>query len=193
MSSTEITVPSVGESITEGIVVRWLKTDGSLVEQGDPIFELETDKASSVVPAPAAGVLKIGVAEGQTVAIGATVGTIDPSGAPRPAVAPATAASGSEDRRGEARAVVSIRATGKSRRRHRFAPFAGGPAPGCRGRGRRRRRHGDGAWRPDHQRGRADLSGIAATGLVATRWPTSRRNARRERGPTAASEPADGI
>ncbi|MGO9921880.1 MAG: 2-oxoglutarate dehydrogenase complex dihydrolipoyllysine-residue succinyltransferase [Isosphaeraceae bacterium] len=101
MSPTEITVPSVGESITEGTLARWLKADGSLVEQGDPLFELETDKASSVVAAPAAGMLKIGVAEGQTVAIGAAVGTIDPNGAPGPSAAPAKAARGSEDRRAE--------------------------------------------------------------------------------------------
>src|SRR5207248_11488215 len=78
-------VPSVGESISEGIVSRWLKSDGSAVQDGEPLLELETDKATTVVPAPSSGVLKIGVAEGQTVAIGATVGTIDPAGAPAPA------------------------------------------------------------------------------------------------------------
>ena len=54
------------------------------MQAGEPLFELETDKASSVVPAPSSGVLKIGVAEGETVAIGATVGTIDPAGTPEP-------------------------------------------------------------------------------------------------------------
>jgi 2-oxoglutarate dehydrogenase E2 component (dihydrolipoamide succinyltransferase) len=81
MSVVGVTVPSVGESITEGTLAHWLVADGSAVTAGDPLFELETDKASSVVPAPAAGVLKINVAEGQTVAIGATVGTIDSAGA----------------------------------------------------------------------------------------------------------------
>ena len=51
------------------------------MQAGEPLLELETDKATTVVPAPGSGVLKIGVAEGETVAIGATVGTIDPAGA----------------------------------------------------------------------------------------------------------------
>jgi 2-oxoglutarate dehydrogenase E2 component (dihydrolipoamide succinyltransferase) len=82
MPAVPITVPSVGESVTEGIVSRWLKPDGSSIQAGEPLLELETDKATTTVPAPGSGVLKIGVAEGQTVAIGATVGTIDPSATP---------------------------------------------------------------------------------------------------------------
>jgi 2-oxoglutarate dehydrogenase E2 component (dihydrolipoamide succinyltransferase) len=87
MSSVAIKVPSVGESITEGILARWLKPDGSKVQAGEPLFELETDKASSVVPAPGSGVLKIGAAEGETVLIGATVGGIEPNGTPTASVA----------------------------------------------------------------------------------------------------------
>jgi 2-oxoglutarate dehydrogenase E2 component (dihydrolipoamide succinyltransferase) len=87
MAAVEVTVPSVGESITEGILARWLKADGDPVQSGEPLYELETDKASSVVPAPGSGVLKIAVAEGDTVAIGATVGTIDAAGTPSTAVA----------------------------------------------------------------------------------------------------------
>jgi len=101
MPAVAITVPSVGESITEGTLARWLKADGSLVQPGDPLFELETDKASSVVPAPAAGVLKIGVAEGQNVTIGATVGTIDSTRAIKPPAAPASVALGGGDRPAE--------------------------------------------------------------------------------------------
>jgi 2-oxoglutarate dehydrogenase E2 component (dihydrolipoamide succinyltransferase) len=93
MPALPITVPSVGESISEGILARWLKADGESVKAGDPLFELETDKASSVVPASSSGVLKIQAKEGETVAIGSTVATIDPSGSPQaatPAPAPAT-------------------------------------------------------------------------------------------------------
>jgi len=79
MPAVPVTVPSVGESITEGILSRWLKADGSSVQAGEPLFELETDKVSSDVPASSSGVLKIDVAEGAKVAIGATVGTIDPA------------------------------------------------------------------------------------------------------------------
>jgi len=89
MAAVPITVPGVGESITEGILARWLKSDGSLVKAGEPLFELETDKASSVVPAGSTGVLKIAVAEGQTVAIGATIGTLDPAATPAEVAAPA--------------------------------------------------------------------------------------------------------
>jgi 2-oxoglutarate dehydrogenase E2 component (dihydrolipoamide succinyltransferase) len=90
MASVPITVPGVGESITEGILARWLKSDGALVKAGEPLFELETDKASSVVPASTTGVLRVAVAEGQTVSIGATVGVLDPEAAPAssPAAAP---------------------------------------------------------------------------------------------------------
>src|SRR5262245_54291719 len=82
MAAVPITVPSAGESITEAIVSRWLKADGSFVRTGEPLLELETDKATTVVPAPSSGKLIIGVAEGQTVAIGTPVGTIDSAAAP---------------------------------------------------------------------------------------------------------------
>ena len=82
MAAVPVTVPSVGESITEGVLSRWLKADGSRVRAGEPLFELETDKVSSEVPASSSGLLKIAIAEGHTVAIGATVATIDPAGSP---------------------------------------------------------------------------------------------------------------
>src|SRR5258708_32366373 len=81
MATVSIQVPGVGESISEGILARWLKPDGSSVQSGEPLYELETDKASNVVPAPAAGTLKIKVQEGETVAIGADIGTLDPDAA----------------------------------------------------------------------------------------------------------------
>jgi 2-oxoglutarate dehydrogenase E2 component (dihydrolipoamide succinyltransferase) len=93
MATVAVKVPTVGESISEGILARWLKADGGSVQAGEPLFELETDKASSVVPAPDSGVLSIAVAEGDTVAIGATVGTIDPAGTPRATAAASALAS----------------------------------------------------------------------------------------------------
>ena len=89
MPAVPITVPGVGESINEGILARWLKADGDAVKSGEPLFELETDKASNVVPAAASGVLKIGVKEGETVDIGATIGAIDSDGVPSAAPSPA--------------------------------------------------------------------------------------------------------
>lgn len=94
MATVPIQVPGVGESITEGILAKWLKPDGSAVKAGEPLFELETDKASNVIPAPAGGTLKITVPEGETIEIGATVGELDSEAAPKaaeskPAPAPA--------------------------------------------------------------------------------------------------------
>src|SRR2546430_6580026 len=82
--AVEIKVPSVGESITEGILSRWLKKDGDAVHSGEPLFELETDKATQEVPSPADGMLSIGVKEGEPVAIGSVVGSVDPQGKPKP-------------------------------------------------------------------------------------------------------------
>lgn len=73
----DIKVPSVGESVSSGILAVWLKKDGDFVREGDELFELETDKATMAIPAPAAGQLKILVVEGTEVDIGASVATID--------------------------------------------------------------------------------------------------------------------
>src|SRR5438477_7242429 len=75
----EIKIPSVGESITEGIVSRWLKKDGEIVRADEPIFELETDKATAEVPSPAAGTLHIMAEEGRALPVGTVVGTIEES------------------------------------------------------------------------------------------------------------------
>src|SRR5207302_10209557 len=91
----DIKVPSVGESITEGSIARWLKKEGAQVRTDEPIFELETEKATQEVPAPAAGTLHITVAEGKPVTIGAVVGTIDAeSVSPQPAPSSPQAPSG---------------------------------------------------------------------------------------------------
>src|SRR5437588_1730989 len=79
--ATEIKVPSVGESVTEGTVSRWLKRDGEQVRSGEPVLELETEKATAEVPAPASGTLRVGASEGATVAVGAVVGRIEEGGA----------------------------------------------------------------------------------------------------------------
>ena len=74
---TDITVPSVGESVTQGIIAAWLSAAGDTVAEGSGIFELETDKATVTIPAPASGVLSIAVAAGTEVTIGQVVGSID--------------------------------------------------------------------------------------------------------------------
>jgi len=84
----EIKVPTIGESITEGTIAQWLKKDGAHVHQGESLFELETEKATTEVPSPAEGSLRITVPEGKTVAVGAVIGNIDESKSqPAPAAA----------------------------------------------------------------------------------------------------------
>jgi 2-oxoglutarate dehydrogenase E2 component (dihydrolipoamide succinyltransferase) len=78
----EIKVPSVGESVIEGTVARWLKRDGDAVRAEEPLLELETEKATTEVAAPAAGTLRIAIPEGRTVPIGSVVGRIEEAPAP---------------------------------------------------------------------------------------------------------------
>jgi len=78
----EIKIPSVGESVTQGIVSSWLKAEGDFVEEGSDLLELETDKANVTVPAPATGVVSIAVKPGTEVSIGQVVGFIDSEGKP---------------------------------------------------------------------------------------------------------------
>jgi 2-oxoglutarate dehydrogenase E2 component (dihydrolipoamide succinyltransferase) len=79
--STEVKIPAVGESITSGVLSGWLKKNGDSVEDGEPIFSLETDKISTEVPAPASGTLQIMVAAGEEVKIGQIVAMIDAAAA----------------------------------------------------------------------------------------------------------------
>lgn len=74
----EITVPTLGESVTEATVAKWFKQPGDAVKADEPLVELETDKVTVEVNAPAAGVLKSqGVKAGDTVKVGAVIGMID--------------------------------------------------------------------------------------------------------------------
>src|SRR5215510_4836951 len=74
---TEIRVPGLGESITEATVSKWLKQSGEPVAVDEPVAELETDKVTLEIPAPASGTLaEILAAEGANVPVGAVLGTI---------------------------------------------------------------------------------------------------------------------
>jgi 2-oxoglutarate dehydrogenase E2 component (dihydrolipoamide succinyltransferase) len=77
----EIEVPEIGESVSSGILAAWLKENGEAVDEGEEIFELETDKATLGVPSPAAGTLTHGASEGDEVSVGQVVGQIDTDGA----------------------------------------------------------------------------------------------------------------
>ena len=76
--SEKITVPTLGESVTEATVSKWLKSQGDKVIADEPVVELETDKVNVEVPAPSNGILgTIAVKEGETVNVGSLLGTIN--------------------------------------------------------------------------------------------------------------------
>src|SRR3954451_4772497 len=89
---TSVTMPALGESVTEGTVTRWLKQEGERVETDEPLLEVSTDKVDTEIPSPAAGVLtKILVAEDETVEVGAELALIGgdgEGGAPTDTAAP---------------------------------------------------------------------------------------------------------
>ncbi|HZH19989.1 MAG TPA: 2-oxoglutarate dehydrogenase, E2 component, dihydrolipoamide succinyltransferase [Geodermatophilus sp.] len=78
---TSVTMPALGESVTEGTVTRWLKQEGEQVEVDEPLLEVSTDKVDTEIPSPAAGVLtKILVSEDETVDVGAELAVIGGDG-----------------------------------------------------------------------------------------------------------------
>src|SRR3954451_672477 len=123
--TTSVTMPALGESVTEGTVTRWLKQEGDQVEVDEPLLEVSTDKVDTEIPSPAAGVLtKIGVAEDETVEVGAELAVIGgdaggDGGAPAQE-APAQKAPAQEVPAQEAPAQETAAAA---------APAEGGPAP----------------------------------------------------------------
>ncbi|GLY01750.1 2-oxo acid dehydrogenase subunit E2 [Actinoplanes sp. NBRC 101535] len=89
---TEVTMPALGESVTEGTVTRWLKQVGETIEVDEPLLEVSTDKVDTEIPSPVAGtVLEIKVPEDETADVGAVLAVIGSADA-KPAAAPAPAA-----------------------------------------------------------------------------------------------------
>src|ERR1700751_1820904 len=99
----EIRVPTLGESVTEATIGKWFKNPGKAVGVDEPLVELETDKVTLEVPAPAAGVLSdVAVKNGDTVAVGALLGQIKEGAAahkaaPAAVVKPAASPTGAPD------------------------------------------------------------------------------------------------
>ena len=159
--AVSVTLPALGESVTEGTVTRWLKAEGERVEADEPLLEVSTDKVDTEIPAPAAGVLaSIKVAEDETVEVGAELAVIDdgtrrarrrpgpgrrrgPAPAAEPAAAPAPAA--------EAPAAPA------RRRPRRRPPPAGGAAGHRRRPARARRERHRGHRHPLAQGGRREV------------------------------------
>ena len=127
---TDIRVPTLGESVTEATIGKWFKKAGDAVAVDEPLVELETDKVTIEVPAPAAGVLsEIAAKDGETVAVGALLGQIkDGAGAAKAAAASST---GAPDKKTSTTAPItagedraSKRALRTSRKRQRRSPQA---------------------------------------------------------------------
>ena len=91
----EITLPQLGETVTEGTITKWFKKVGDSVALDEPLFEVSTDKVDTEVPSPISGVLtEIRVAEGDTVAVGTVIAVVgDASSAPAPAASAAVVTS----------------------------------------------------------------------------------------------------
>jgi pyruvate dehydrogenase E2 component (dihydrolipoamide acetyltransferase) len=86
---TDVVMPQMGESITEGTITKWLKKPGDAIQRDEPLFEISTDKVDAEIPSPAAGTLKeIKISEGTTVQINTVVCSIDESGSASSSAAP---------------------------------------------------------------------------------------------------------
>jgi len=78
--ATAVTMPQLGETVVEGTITKWLKTEGDTVERDEPLFEISTDKVDTEVPSPLAGkIVEIKVPEGETVQVGTELAIIDES------------------------------------------------------------------------------------------------------------------
>ncbi len=87
----EVTIPEIGESITEAVILRWIRNPGDHVGRDEPLVELETDKVTVEMPSPVAGVVsEIVAAEGETVPIGGVIARIEEGAAATAGSAPAT-------------------------------------------------------------------------------------------------------
>ena len=189
--SVSVSMPQLGESVTEGTVTRWLKKEGERVEADEPLLEVSTDKVDTEIPSPAAGVLReIAVGEDETVEVGAQLAVIeegaDASGGGAPAESPSTC------RRGvvrSGRVVVGRRAAGGAGLRQRRAAAGGRAAAGA-GRARARRLRWRHPWLPRdrHQRRR----GHGAPGSApapAPSWSPPAQQAPAPRSPAARPLP----
>ncbi|MCY0917812.1 2-oxoglutarate dehydrogenase, E2 component, dihydrolipoamide succinyltransferase [Streptomyces sp. H27-G5] len=130
-SGTDVTLPALGESVTEGTVTRWLKQVGESVEADEPLLEVSTDKVDTEIPAPVAGtLLEILVGEDETAEVGARLAVIGVAGA-APAAAPAAAAPAPAEAAAPAAAPAPVEAAAPAAAPApvQAAPAAAAPAP----------------------------------------------------------------
>ena len=119
--STSVTLPALGESVTEGTVSRWLKQVGDTVEADEPLLEVSTDKVDTEIPSPASGVLlEIKAQEDETVEVGAVLAVIgEPGEADGQAAAPEAPAEQAAEAPAEAEAPAQEEAQRRRRPRKR--------------------------------------------------------------------------
>jgi pyruvate dehydrogenase E2 component (dihydrolipoamide acetyltransferase) len=115
----DVTMPRLSDSMAEGTILRWLKSDGDPVRAGDELVEIETDKATETYEARADGVLEVVAAVGETLPVGAIIARLGVNGAPAapPPAAPEPAAAPRPGARGQTTVVEATRAQGVLGRR----------------------------------------------------------------------------
>ena len=171
--SVTVTMPQLGESVTEGTVTRWLKQVGEEVRADEPLVEVSTDKVDTEIPAPASGVLlSIVVGEDETVAVGAPLGVIGAAGEAPAGDAPAAPAAPEAAAPPAPRRLPPPVGSGADPGRGRSSGAPGGGA-GCRGRCRRTRLRAAGpqpaALRQPRRVRHGDPRGPARAGRVRDR------------------------
>ncbi len=108
--ATEIVMPEAGESVVSGVLTTWLKADGTYVERDEAVAEVDTDKITVEVPAPASGIIKHRTAEGDEIEIGSVIAELDESAA-KPAAGSASVQSAKQES-GQDTAAATVVATG---------------------------------------------------------------------------------
>ena len=179
--AVEILIPEMGESVRTGTVSKWHKPDGAFVKRDELVLDLETDKITAEILAPADGVLKQSVKVGDVVAVPSSIGSVDPSAAPAASspAAPATAAPA----KSEAVAAVAATASTPTATDVRATPLAkklaGEKGINLSG------LHGTG---PGGRIREQDV--LAANGTTAAAAPAASSSRRDTSAPAAASAPA---
>jgi 2-oxoglutarate dehydrogenase E2 component (dihydrolipoamide succinyltransferase) len=101
LMAVNIVMPAAGESVTSGVILKWLKQPGDFIKRDEEVVEIETDKVTLSVPSPAAGVLGALVAKpGETVAVGQVLAAIDATATAGASAAKATAPAATAASRG---------------------------------------------------------------------------------------------
>src|SRR3981189_1132830 len=126
--ATDVVMPQMGESITEGTITKWLKKPGDTIQRDEPLFEISTDKVDAEIPSPSAGTLKeIKIAEGATVQINTVVATIDETGSGSTPATPTSSPAKEEAAAPPPAAPVTAAAVDTPAAVQGNAPATGGP------------------------------------------------------------------